>query len=95
MEGVRRQEREIAAEVAEAHDHVVGVTTDVLFGAGEHDEVVQPSELVPGPDTLEVLVGNEVDALPRARDEPDKRAVTPPKVMGTPLWRYGRERTTT
>ena len=61
---VRGEEREVAAEVAEARDHVVLVTRHVLLVAGEDDEVVAPRELVAARDRVEVVVGDEVDLLP-------------------------------
>src|SRR5207253_735491 len=61
---VRSQKRQVAADVPVAADDVVRMTRYVLLVPGEHDQVVPARELVAAANGVEVVVGEEVDALP-------------------------------
>src|SRR5207302_5718295 len=65
VEVVRREECEVAADVAVPLDHVVLVTRHVFLMAWEDDEVVTPRELVTARDRVEVVVREEVDGPAR------------------------------
>ena len=78
-EVVRREEGEIAAEVAEVLDQVELMPRHVLGVAREDDEVVEGSQLLAGANRLEVGLGEELRLLAR-RVEPAEEAdvVLPP-----------------
>ena len=73
-EVVRREEHEVAAEIAVALDDVVGVGRDVLLVAGEDDQVVRTGEQVAG-DALEVVVREDVRLDPPLREPAQEPAV--------------------
>src|SRR5205807_5531524 len=81
-EVVRREEGEVAAEVAVALDAVVRVPSDVLLVPGEDDEVVARGQLVPASELLEVVVRQEVDALLRPVQPGDERQVPVAEAVG-------------
>ena len=74
-EVVRRQEREVAAEISVALDHVVDVRRDVLLVTREDDRVVARGEVVAARDLLQVLVRDVVAALPGVDEEAQKTAL--------------------
>ena len=63
-EVVRREEEEIAAQVAIALDDVVRVRRDVLGVAREDDEVVRRCQPIAARERRDVVVREEVDLLP-------------------------------
>ena len=80
-EVVRREEREVAAEVAVALGEVVLVRRHVLVVAGEDDQVVGVREPVAAGDGVEVVVGEEVRLL-AVQGEPAHEAAVVAVVVG-------------
>ena len=74
-EVVRREEREVAAEVAIALHDVVDLLRHVLLVAGEDDEVVELREIVARRKLLEILVGEVVGLLAGVHEEAQEPAL--------------------
>ena len=74
-EVVRREEREVAAEIAVALHDVVDLLRHVLLVTREDDEVVELREVVARRELLEVFVGEVVRLLARVHEEAQEPAL--------------------